>query len=76
MENQKKDGNLGDSARGQEDPRSVAVYTMDWPGRVICTSMYVCVGTVFHTFGPTNPLVVASGARPRYARAAVRFLST
>jgi hypothetical protein len=55
----KKDGNLGDSARGQADPRSVAVYTMNWPGRVIC--MYVCVGTVFHAFGPTDPLVVALG---------------
>jgi hypothetical protein len=41
----KINGNLGDSARGQADPRSVAVYTMDWPGRVIC--VYVCVGTVF-----------------------------
>jgi hypothetical protein len=32
VENQKKkekDGNLGDSGRGQADPRSVAVYTMD-----------------------------------------------
>jgi hypothetical protein len=50
----KKEGNLGDSARGQADPRSVAVYTMDRPGRVIC--MYVCVGTVFHPLGPTDPL--------------------
>ena len=32
MENQKKDGNLGDSARGQADPGSAAVYTMDRPG--------------------------------------------
>jgi hypothetical protein len=39
----KEDGNFGDSARGQANPRSVAVYTMDRPGRVICT--YVCVGT-------------------------------
>jgi hypothetical protein len=50
-------GNLGDSARGQADPRSVAVYTMDRPGRVKC--MYVCVGTVSHPFGPTDQLVVA-----------------
>ena len=28
----KKDGNLGDSARGQADPGSAAVYTMDRPG--------------------------------------------
>ena len=28
----KKDGNLGDSARGQADPGFVAVYTMDRPG--------------------------------------------
>ena len=37
----KKDGNLGDSARGQADPGSAAVYTMDQPGPVIC--MYVCM---------------------------------
>ena len=30
--NSKKDGNLGDSARGQADPGSAAVYTMDRPG--------------------------------------------
>ena len=37
VENQKKkDGNLGDSARGQADPGSAAVYTMDRPGHVIC----------------------------------------
>ena len=45
MENQKRkekeDGYLGDPARGQADPGSAAVYTMDWPGPVIC--MYVCV---------------------------------
>jgi hypothetical protein len=35
----KKDGYLGDPARGQADPGSAAVYTMDWPGPVIC--MYV-----------------------------------
>ena len=52
-----KDGNLGDSARGQADPGSAAVYTMDRPGPVIC--MYVCVGTVSHPHGPTDPLVVA-----------------
>ena len=28
----KKDGNLGDSARGQADPGSAAAYTMDRPG--------------------------------------------
>ena len=28
----KKDGNLGDSARGQADPGSADVYTMDRPG--------------------------------------------
>ena len=28
----KKDGNLGDSARGQADSGSAAVYTMDQPG--------------------------------------------
>jgi hypothetical protein len=39
----KKDGYLGDPARGQADPGSAAVYTTDWPGPVIC--MYVCVGT-------------------------------
>jgi hypothetical protein len=33
------------------------VYTMDQPGPVIC--MYVCVGTVSHALGPTDPLVVA-----------------
>jgi hypothetical protein len=33
------------------------VYTMDQPGPVIC--MYVCVGTVSHGLGPTDPLVVA-----------------
>ena len=54
----KKDGNLGDSARGQADPGSAAVYTMDRPGPVIC--MYVCVGTGSHPHGPTDPLVVAS----------------
>ena len=37
-----------------------AVYTMDWPGPVIC--MYVCVGTVSHVIGPTDPLVVARAA--------------
>ena len=36
--------------------QSAAVYTMDWPGPVIC--MYVCVGTVSHAFEPTDPLVV------------------
>ena len=57
MENQKKkDGYLGDPARGQADPGSAAVYTMDWPGPVIC--MYVCVGTVSHGFGLTDSLVV------------------
>jgi hypothetical protein len=55
----KKEGNLGDSARGQADPRSVAVYTMDRPGRAIY--MYVCVGTVFHPLEPTDSLVVAQG---------------
>ena len=42
----KKDGNLGDSARGQADPGSAAVHTMDRPGPVLC--MYVYVGTVSH----------------------------
>ena len=60
MKNKKKDGNLGDPARGHTDPGSVAVYTMDWPGLVIC--MYVCVGTVSYRLGgPTDPLVVAQG---------------
>jgi hypothetical protein len=54
----KKDGYLGDLARGQVDPGSAAVYTMDWPGPEIC--MYVCVGTVSHAFELTDPLVVAS----------------
>jgi hypothetical protein len=44
VENQKKAGYLGDPARGQADPRSATVYTMDWPGPVICIN--VCVGTV------------------------------
>ena len=61
MENQKKkDENLGDSARGQADPGSAAVYTMDQPGPVIC--MYVCVGTGSHPYGPTDPLVVVYSA--------------
>ena len=30
--NSKKDGNLGDSARGQANPGSAAVYTRDRPG--------------------------------------------
>ena len=53
----KKDANLGDPGRGQADPGSIALYTMDWPGLVIC--MYVCAGTVSHALGPTDPLVVA-----------------
>ena len=53
----KNNGNLGGSARGQAYPGSAAVYTMDRPGPVIC--MYVCVGTVSHPHGPTDPLVVA-----------------
>jgi hypothetical protein len=55
----KKDGYLGDPARGQADPGSAAVqlYTMDWPGPVIC--MYVCVGRVSHVFRPTDIIVVA-----------------
>ena len=52
----KKDRYLGNPARGQADPGSAAVYTMDWPGPVIC--MYVCVGTVSHAFKPTDALVV------------------
>jgi hypothetical protein len=58
VENQKrkKDGNLGDPARGQADSGSAAMYTMDWPGPVIC--MYVCVGTVSHRHRPTDPPVV------------------
>jgi hypothetical protein len=55
----KKDRNVGDSARGEADPGSAAVYTMDRPGPVICTCMYVCVGTVYRAVKPTNPLVVA-----------------
>jgi hypothetical protein len=43
----KKSVNLGDLARGEADPGSAAVYTMDRPGPVIC--MYVCVGTVSHS---------------------------
>ena len=31
------------------------MYTMDWPGPVIC--MYVCVGTVSYPLGTTDPLV-------------------
>ena len=50
-------GNSGDSARGQADPGSAAVYTMDRPGPAIC--MYVCVGTVSHPYELTDPLVVA-----------------
>ena len=63
-----KDGYLGDPARGQADPGSAAVYTMDWPGPVIC--MYVCVGTVFHGLRPTDPLVVVlcSFTHPTHAR--------
>jgi hypothetical protein len=30
---------------------------MDWTGPVLC--MYVCVGTVFHPYEPTDPLVMA-----------------
>jgi hypothetical protein len=56
VENQKKDGYLGDPARGQADPRSAAEYTMDLPGPVIC--MYVCTGTVFHVLKLTDLLVV------------------
>ena len=56
----KKDENVGDSARGQADPGSAAVYTMDRPGPVIC--MYVCAGTVSHPYGPTDPPVVARSA--------------
>jgi hypothetical protein len=48
------------------------VYTMDQPSPVIC--MYVCVGTVSHALGPTDPLVVALGeptvrlnVSPRYS---------
>jgi hypothetical protein len=52
----KKNGYLGDPARGQADPGSAAVYSMNWPAPVIC--MYVCVGTVSHAFEPTNLLVV------------------
>ena len=66
MENQKKkDGNLGDSARGQADPGSAAVYTMDRPGPVICmyVCMYVCVGTESYPHRPTDPLVVAPAKR-------------
>jgi hypothetical protein len=57
VENQKTDEYLGDPARGQADLGSAAVYAMDWPGPVIC--MYVCVGTVSHPLGTTNPLVMA-----------------
>ena len=53
----KKDGYLGDPARGQTDPGSSAVYTMDWPGPIIC--MYVSVGTVSHAVRSTDLLVVA-----------------
>jgi hypothetical protein len=54
----KKDGNLGDSARGQADPGSAAVYTMDRHGPVICMYVLVCVGTVSHPYKLTNLLVV------------------
>ena len=37
------------------------MYTMDWPGPVIC--MYVCVGTVSHGFEPTDLLVVVLAFR-------------
>jgi hypothetical protein len=65
VENQKKkekDGFIGDPARGQADPGSAAVYTMDWPGPVIC--MFECVGTVSHALEPTDPLVVAYRPTP------------
>jgi hypothetical protein len=38
--------------------QSAAVYTMDWPGPVICMYVLVCVGTMFHEFTPTDILVV------------------
>jgi hypothetical protein len=60
----KKDENLGDSAQGQADPRSVAVYTMDRPGRV--NSMYICVGTVLYPVKLTDQLVVAPGTLTFY----------
>jgi hypothetical protein len=66
VEKQKKDGYFGDPARGQADPGSAAVYTMDCTGPVICTSMYVCVGTVSHALGPTDPLVVALDYEPNF----------
>jgi hypothetical protein len=56
-EKSKKDGYLGDPARGQADSGSAAVYTMDWHGPIIC--MYVCVRTVSHAVEPTDPLVMA-----------------
>jgi hypothetical protein len=62
---ERKDGYLGDPARGQADPGSATVCTMDWPGPVI--RMYVCVGTVSHAFEPPNPLVVAI-AKPQRVR--------
>ena len=62
MENQ-KDGNLEDSARGQADLGSAAVYTMDRPSHVIC--MYECVGTVSRPHGPKDPLVVLISSRTR-----------
>ena len=56
----KRDGYLGDPARGQADPGSAAVYTMVrwyWPGSVICMPG-VCVGTVSYALEPTDPIVV------------------
>jgi hypothetical protein len=38
------------------------VYTMDWPGPVICINVYV--GTVSRALRPTDPLVVALGIKP------------
>ena len=60
-EKKRKKGCLGDPARGQADPGSAALYTMDWPGPVIC--MYVCVGTVSYGLKPTAPLVVVYTCR-------------
>ena len=68
----KRDGNSGDSARGQADPGSpLCTPCMDRPGPVIC--MYVCVGTVSHPYGPTDPLVVVLLKRHYLERVHVRL---
>jgi hypothetical protein len=45
--------------RGQADPESEAVYHGPACSCNMYVCMYVCVGTVSHSYGPTDPLVVA-----------------